>query len=273
LRGVNALLAADREFSAAARADAMAAISDMLADDVAMPTGDHFTRGKAATVDALQRTLGFRPAHAEWTPIRGGISADGQHGFTLGYMMVQASGTASIPLKYLAYWTRSPAGWRVVAYNVRPRPGGAVSLAMMAPSLPAQWIPRTADTRGVRHRESLIDAERAFSDRAQRVGLGPAFAENGSADAVNMGGRDAATFTVGSAAIGRMIGAGSPQSTSPVFWSADRAIVASTGDLGVTFGVVRPNPSAGDTRRPRPFAFFTIWRRLRPSDPWRYIAE
>lgn len=57
---------------------------------------------------------------------------------------------------------------------------------------------------------------------------------------------------------------------APIEWSADRVIVAGSGDLGVTIGMIRPNaPSA--TRRAIPF--FTIWRRDGAARPWRYIAE
>jgi ketosteroid isomerase-like protein len=273
---VDELVATDRGFSAAAvRTDAVAAITGMLADDVAMPTpGGLFARGRSGVADALRPTLGRAGARAGWTPIRGGISADGQHGFTFGYMTVQVADTESVPLKYLAYWVKRPEGWRVVAYNVRRRAPGDVSLAMMEPSLPGGLVPAMTDAATIaRYYDSLVAAERAFSDRARKIGLGPAFVEYGSADAVNMGGRDSRSFIVGSEAIGRMIGAGSPQPTSPVSWSADRAIVASSGDLGVTFGVIRPNTSPADGAPAAGFPFFTIWRRPRPTEAWRYIAE
>jgi hypothetical protein len=149
-----------------------------------------------------------------------------------------------------------------------------VSVSMMAPSLPDRWVAPSEDEGATaNHQASLIAAERAFSDRAQVIGLGAAFVENGRADAVNMGGRTAASFVVGAEAIGQSVGAGAPQPTSPVSWSADRAIVASSGDLGVTFGVIRPNAPPENASGPTGFPFFTIWRRAGPGDRWRYIAE
>jgi hypothetical protein len=56
-----------------------------------------------------------------------------------------------------------------------------------------------------------------------------------------------------------------------VSWSADRAIVASSGDLGVTFGFIRPNAGRPEGAGATPF--FTIWRRADVNDRWRYIAE
>lgn len=49
------------------------------------------------------------------------------------------------------------------------------------------------------------------------------------------------------------------------------SIVASSGDFGVTIGLIRPDaPAAG---QPAAFPFFTIWRRPGVDAPWRYIAE
>jgi hypothetical protein len=68
-----------------------------------------------------------------------------------------------------------------------------------------------------------------------------------------------------------LVGRGGPATVSPVSWSADRAIVASSGDLGVTFGFIRPKAAAAEGARGTPF--FTIWRRADAKDRWRYIAE
>jgi ketosteroid isomerase-like protein len=273
---VDDLLAADRAFAAAAaRADAISAITAILAADVTMPTPrGQFARSRAAVAEALRPMLGTATARLRWAPVRGGISADAQHGFTFGYMTLQRPDSLAIPLKYLAYWVRQPAGWRAAAFKVARRPPGEVSLISMEPALPARIVPPTTDLATIaRHYESLVAAERAFSDRAQQIGLGQAFVEYGSADAMNMGGGNSASFVIGAEAIGRAIGSGSPQPTSPVSWSADRAIVASSGDLGVTFGVIRPNAPPSEAAPAAGFSFFTVWRRSRLNDPWRYVAE
>jgi hypothetical protein len=105
------------------------------------------------------------------------------------------------------------------------------------------------------------------------MGLGPAFVKYGSADAINLGGPTVPGFVIGNDAIGKFIGQNSPQPQSPVSWGADRVIVASSGDLGVTIGIIRQNaPAAGGTE-PQSFPFFTIWRRGSPTESWKYIAE
>ena len=135
------------------------------------------------------------------------------------------------------------------------------ALALAAAAVVAGATPARAQTA----------AEKAFSDEAQKVGLGAAFAKNGRADAVNMGGPKAVSFVVGAEAIGRAVGEGSPTDRSEVEWRADRVLVASSGDLGITFGMIRfHEPKKG---QPAAVPFFTIWRRDDTSLPWRYIAE
>ena len=275
---VNDLLATDRRFAAdAAKATVVPALSAMFADDVVMPTPampSGFARGKAQAIEALNRNADSVTGRLTWTPIRGGISADGRHGFTFGYMTLTGSDRTTMPLKYVAYWIKRPEGWRVAAYK-RVRAGRPPdSREMMPPALPARLVPPTNDTTTLaRYRTSLEQAEKAFSDEAQTIGLGPAFAKHGSADAVNVGPPDSPTFVVSAEAIGRSVGAGSEGKPSPVSWAADAgAIVASSGDLGVTFGYIRPNspPPAG---QPSMFPFITIWRRADANAPWRYVAE
>ncbi len=62
------------------------------------------------------------------------------------------------------------------------------------------------------------------------------------------------------------------ETASPVRWGTERSLVASSGDLGVSIGTIRPN-GAVPAGQPAAFPFFTIWRRDRPAAPWRYIAE
>ncbi|HJR60567.1 MAG TPA: hypothetical protein VJ813_14245 [Vicinamibacterales bacterium] len=271
---VTSLLEADRTFSrAGAGKPAVDAISAMFADDVTVPaSGNLFVQGKAKAIESLKSNPDNLTARVEWTPIRGGISADGLHGFTFGYMTMSKADGSTTPLKYLAYWIKGAEGWRVAAYRRRPRPEGPVATSLMKPSLPARMVPSSSDAERIAaFGRSLAAAEKTFSDEAQTIGIGAAFAKHGLADAVNMGGPKAIGFVVGAEAIGRAVGAGSPTDRSEVAWSADRVLVASSGDLGITFGMIRilaPRPG-----QPAAIPFFTIWRREGPSQPWRYIAE
>jgi len=269
------LLAADRAFGAAGT-DPVAALGAMLAEDVIMPAPPgRFLEGRTAVLEAVGSLPDHAGARLTWAPIRGGISSDGLHGFTFGYMILHRADGAEVPLKYLAYWVKGPAGWRVAAYKRRPRPAGEVSLALLPAALPAALEAATGDTAVVtRHRLSLDSVERAFSEEAQRIGLGAAFARYGSPDAMNMGGPDQAGFVFGADSIAVLVSAGEPASGSSVSWAPDhRVIVASSGDLGITFGLIRPNTSPEGGNPPAGVPFFTIWRRAGPGAPWRYVAE
>lgn len=67
-----------------------------------------------------------------------------------------------------------------------------------------------------RFRESLDQAERAFSDEAQKIGLGAAFAKFGTADAVNMGGPNEAGFVIVAESGDLEDGLGSPIHDTPL---------------------------------------------------------
>jgi ketosteroid isomerase-like protein len=270
--GVDGLLAADRAFSAAAAqaADAVSGFAPMLDADVVMPSpGRGHLVGREAVVGAFRDGPAFREGRVEWTPVRAGISADGTQGFTFGYLTLSGGDPARRNRKYLAYWVRRPEGWRVAAYRQNVREAGEVSLDLLPPSLPRFATEPIADPEAIAdHQRSLAAAEQAFSDRAQRAGLRTAFREYGRPDAMNM--YEGAAFRVGLDAVT----AGFPegQTTSPVRWSTERSLVASSGDLGVSIGTIRPNGPVAEGR-PSSLPFFTIWRRDAPDSPWRYIAE
>ena len=275
-RGADELLAADRAFSArASRVGLVEGLTPMLADTIIVP-GPPATLYRGLT--EVTAFLGASPdatARASWTPIRVGLSADGLHGFTFGFMTLSHRDGRTVPMKYMAYWIKNPGGWRVAGYKRARRPEGEASMAMMPPLLPAEMTAPRSDPAWLdQQRASLVSAERAFSDEAQAIGLGPAFVKYGQATSVNMGGPANASYVVGADAIGQLVGRGQPPGTpSPVEWSTDVALVASSGDLGVSFGFIRPNarPAAGAAPDGQPF--FTIWSRGSTDAPWRYIAE
>ena len=274
--GAEALLAADRGYAAAsATIDAVAALTAMFAPDVIMPgPPGRLHRGLAEVTASLRANPDNAEARVTWTPARAGLSADGAHGFTFGFMAQRRKDGTLLPLKYMAYWVKDASGWRVTGYKRARRPDGELPSTSMPPLVPARLVPAVADAaRRAALERGLTDAERAFSDEAQTIGLGAAFTKWGSATAVNMGGPNSAEYVVGAEAIGRSIGAGAPGTTSPVEWSTEVAIVASSGDLGISFGYIRPRAKAADGVAPQGQPFFTIWHRASPTGPWRYIAE
>jgi ketosteroid isomerase-like protein len=270
------LLAADRAFSdASARTDLISGLSAMFADDVLMPNPAGIAAGKQNAINALRANPANLKARIEWTPLRAALSGDGRHGFTAGFMLMSPAAGPAVPLKYLAYWERQTAGWRVLAYK---RGGAAKEMPPLTPLgnvLPAKLVEATTDASLIeQYRKSLADAETAFSDEAQKIGTGAAFVRYGSPDALNLGGPAAPTFLIGNQAIGAAVGAGEPPTGSQVRWGPDvKTIVAASGDFGVTIGHIFPNAPGADGKPQPGRPFFTIWRRDSVTAPWRYIAE
>jgi hypothetical protein len=245
----------------------------MLAPDARMPLGrDGWAEGTEAVVEAVRASPANLGALASWAPVRGGVSADGVHGFTFGYLTLRRQDATLSEQKYLAYWVRGPEGWRVAAYKRAGRPEGEPGRELLAPALPPAIVAVTTDAAVLEaHRASLDSVERAFAAHAQESGLGPAFARYGSDDAMNMG--SGVAFTMGAAEIAREVQGDGPPGASPVDWAPHHVLVASSGDLGVTFGSIVPNDAPADGSSPPRFSFFTVWRRAGPSAPWRYVAE
>jgi len=261
---VNELLAADLTFSVeAARAvDPVAGISAMLDNDVVMPSPKGNAVGRDAVVALFRENPSYKEGFVSWSPIRGGISADGTQGFTYGFLTVSGGDPARRDRKYLSYWIKRPEGWRVVAYRQQVRPAGEVSKQMLPPSLPESGAEATANTSV--HQQSVAAAEKAFSDRAQIVGLKQAFGEFGRPDAMNMYG--GAGFAYGLDAV---VAGFNEEGPAKIHWSTERSFAAPSGDLAVSIGTIKPN----DPKEAGGFAFFTVWRRDGSDKPWRYIAE
>ena len=264
------LLAADRAFAAeSAKLDPLAGVTAMLDQDVTVPIpGKGLISGKAAVTEAFRACPCFKEGHVTWAPVRGGISADGTQGFTYGFMTATGGDPAKRNRKYLAYWIKRGTDWRVVAYRHIAREPGDVSTAMFEPALPGFTAKAKADAKLIAaNQASLSAAEKSFSDRAQVIGLKKAFGEYGRKDVMNM--YSGAGFSYGLDAV---VANFKEEGPAKIHWSTERSFVASSGDLGVSIGIIRPNtpPKAGE---PDGFPFFTVWKRDTPSGPWRYIAE
>ncbi|MBK8250395.1 MAG: nuclear transport factor 2 family protein [Gemmatimonadetes bacterium] len=269
---VEELLATDRRFSAdAAQLGIPEALGAMFAPDVSMQAPQGFVNGRDAVLGALRAATSNQGGSLTWEPIRGGISADGQQGFTFGYMTHHKPGAAATPLKYMSYWVKRAGQWRVAVYKRSAASGGTASRSLMAPSLPPRWGVALANAATAAR--DLAGAESAFSDLAAKVGLQEAFRQYGTPDAVNMGGGASPEFVVGAEAIAAQVGQGeTPGMGSALRWGSDRVIVATSGDLGISIGTIVAPPRA-QGGPPARIPFFTIWRRASAGDPWRYIAE
>ncbi|MGH7680194.1 MAG: hypothetical protein ACRENU_17115 [Gemmatimonadaceae bacterium] len=271
---VDSLLAADRAFSAAGKSlDVSASLVNTFVSNVVLQGQGRLVRGR----DSASSAMAAAPDNAgrlTWTPVRGGVSSDLQHGFTFGYTTLTRPDGTTQPGKYVAYWMRGAYGWRIAAYKRVPRAAGDVSLSVMPASLPTKGLPRGDEASVQRWADELSLAEHAFSRDATPMGLGPAFAKWGAQDAVNTGGARSAEFVRGPEAIAKSVSEGWTPGSS-ITWAPEQVMVSMTGDLGITFGTIKVTTPAGADRAEttREFPFFTIWKRAWPTDPWRYVAE
>jgi hypothetical protein len=256
------LLAADRAWSGrAASGNAVDGLAAMFDEQAVMVSGGllDLVRGR----EAIRALLAARPENAmskvEWAPVSGGISADGTQGYTYGALTLRPAEGQPTQQKYLAYWVKRPDGWRVMAYKrAGRREAGPLKVA---PAVIGEG--RRRDDAGA----LMAASEKAFSDEAQLIGLRAAFKKWGRAESVNIGAEDA--VAVGAEAIGN--GVAGPELTSGVTWAADEHIVAPSGDMGLTYGLLHLKAPPGG--QPATIPFFTVWARPKPGDPWRYVAE
>ena len=140
------LLAADRAFAAASRrTDVVGGMGAMLADDAVMPIAGGFAVGRDSVLAVIRGDTTLAGARLDWTPLRVGVSADGRHGFSLGYTSVRGADGTATPGKYLTYWVKRADGWRAAVYR-RRRATTAAEAGMIPPALPgrgADYKPRS----------------------------------------------------------------------------------------------------------------------------------
>lgn len=269
------LFATERALSQAAEKLSPAeGIASLMAKDGTLLTRPAPVVGPEAAAAALKANPANAGNFAKWRSVHGGISADGQHGYTLGYLEIEGGDPKTAKRRYLAYWTRGADGWRVATMKQMLQTEKEEYLKRVPPSLPAKLV-APSPAKAAQHAASLAAAEKAFSDRAQVVGTKQAFQEFGRPDAVHVVGQNG--IIVGLDAIRKNFD-GQPGVDEPakIEWSADKTIVASSGDLGVNIGHIRrnepiANPPPGAPTGPSPF--ITIWRRDSVDQPWKYIAE
>ncbi len=266
----NDLLATERRFSAAAATQPYVAVMNaMLTEGALMPAPrGEILAGRSNIVAALAATPDST-ANARWTPIQVGLSEDGTHAFTVGFLITTRRDGSRAQFKYLTYWTRGADGWRAAAWRRRPMESVAIDSTMLPALLPDRLVASMVNAAAVNgFRTGLREAEGEFSALANRIGVGAAFAQRGTPASLNVGPPTLGQFVRGADAIAQSVAGGQPlDAPSSIVWGADNALVASSNDLGITFGVIRAKatPTTGGA------SFFTIWRKS--NGAWRYIAE
>ena len=270
----DALLRADL-----ARADSVARTglahglgSVFAADVVYLRGGLPIVRGRVAAQTIVGAESLNVASAVRWQPVRAEVSADGRTGYTYGYTIygtpAASQGAPSIRIdRYIAYWRRDDAGWRIAAYaETYGTPPAALSLPPGAASAVVRDT-LMARTRGPL--EQIRASDMAFSSLAGRVGTGRAFGDY-AAESAQMFSAPG-EFITGPRAISESFG---PVGTSgALVWHPVAGEVAQSGDMGFTVGNAVFTGRRDDGGQIVRFSkYLTVWQRQRDGS-WRYVVD
>ena len=228
-------------------------------------------RGRAAARAVVAAESLASPAAIRWQPVRAAVSSDGRSGFSYGYTIYGLPSSASTPSlrvdRYIAFWRREPAGWRIAAYaETYGAPPPSMSLPASAESA------ALADTPMTRARGALEDVRSAdvdFSRDAGRYGTGTAFGRYAADDAQIFSGPG--EFISGPEAIRQSFGSSS--SAGELTWHPVAGEVAKSGDLGFTVGnAVFTGKRADGAPQVRYSKYLTVWKKQHDGS-WKYVVD
>jgi ketosteroid isomerase-like protein len=113
--------------------------------------------------------------------------------------------------------------------------------------------------------------DRAFSKRAQEVGVPTAFVEFATEDAVMY--RNGMDPIVGRKAIANLLG---PEGRVSLIWKPLTADIAASGDLGYTLGsfTYKSPPNSDDSEGAGHYtgSYVTIWKK-QPDGSWKWVFD
>jgi hypothetical protein len=222
-----------------------------------------FGKGPAAARSFLERDTLNRQSRAIVTVVRLDVSADGNDGYSYGYLDVIRARGDTLPGAFKAYWRRGGDGrWLALAFGRSPRQAGPLvplpdSLQDAASAYRA-W-PAKDSTEAW---SSLRATEMAFSDSA-RGDMRAAFMSFAAPDAAKIAG---SSYVFGRPLIGEGF-RNPPPAFQGFSWRAEWGTVSAGNDLGFNVGpvTVANAPNGGGL-------FFTIWKR-QANGEWRYLVD
>jgi ketosteroid isomerase-like protein len=207
------------------------------------------------------------PVELTWWPVYVEVAASGDLGYTTGPYVLRETGAGERGETqtgyYVTVWRRQADGaWKVVADlgATTPPPagsdataGGGVEHGRIGGGPPGGRGPAER-TEAAQH--ALMAADRGFGGDATAHGARAAYMA-AIADEARFY-RDGAPPAVGREAVGRLLGAYAQRSTS---WEPTAAVVASSGDLGYTYGKTAVMGPGRPGRVRQPGLYFRIWER------------
>ena len=218
------------------------------------------------------------PVELTWWPVYVEVAASGDLGYTTGPYVLretgQGPGGETQHGYYLTVWRRqADAAWKVVADlgATTPPPagsdaaaGGEVGHGRIGGGVPAgQGLPAPAE--GAQH--ALLAADRGFGGDATAHGARAAYMAVIADEARFY--RDGEPPAVGREAVGRLLSTYPQRATS---WEPTAAFVASSGDLGYTYGKTAVMGPGRPGRVRQPGLYFRVWER-QGNGPFKIVAD
>jgi ketosteroid isomerase-like protein len=235
-------------------------------DGIYISAGALTYRGPEGAKAWLSRDTLNATSKVRMITVGGDVSANGEDGFTYGYLDgVRASGDLA-PAFYHAYWRRDGDNWRIAALVRRRRPDGATTAPIAPRKIEKRACTEAAKDTNATAKEAA-DADRAFSD-AGAASVADAFANFATADVSKTGKESGYIF--GRDEVRKLFDPPPPQGLvwQPEYWSAARS-----GDLAFTIGVAGPrNGTPLATGANAAGHYFTIWRKD-ADGKWRYVID
>jgi ketosteroid isomerase-like protein len=253
------LRAADHVLSAAAETRGLAGgLVPHLADSAYfLLPGLPLLRGRDVAAEWLGLPS-FDETRLRFEPVRVDVSADGRSGYTYGGA-TRSGGDGSSPARYIAYWNREGADWKIAAFhfNASPQPVTPPPAGFF-PDPPAS----AAAVSGVdvaAALERIMQADRDFAALAMAQNPGVAFGTFAAPDGALLGGE------YGPEAIRAAFAGGG----GTLEWGPTDGRMAASGDLGYTVGTAVRRGADGRVGYTK---YLTVWRR-QPNGEWRWVVD
>jgi ketosteroid isomerase-like protein len=227
-------------------------------------------RGRAAALAIVRAESVTAGTAVKWQPVRAEASRDAKSGYTYGYAIYSTPrpGAPTIRVdRYIAFWRRQPAGWRIAGYaETYGSPPTALSLPRDAEGAALRDVPMSS-VRGALEAIRLADSD--FSRDASRFGTGNAFGRYAARDAQICSGPG--EFINGPEAITRSFGP--PARNGALVWHPVFGEVSEAGDLGYTVGNAVFTGEREDGAQVVSYSkYLTVWRKQRDGS-YRYVVD
>jgi ketosteroid isomerase-like protein len=213
------------------------------------------------------------PALLSWYPTFAEVSLAGDLGYTAGPWEYRAKGKDDPEVAatgtFVTLWRKQADGtWKALidhgTENPKPASAPAVSIPSAQPAkIETSALPKAnADAE----RSALLAADRAFGKAAEK---GSAAAYLGVlADQARLH-REGHEPFVGSEAIRAALAA----DAAPMTWEPAGGVVASSGDLGSTYGIAKRREGGTEGAWLEADNYFRIWKRQQPQGSWKLVLE